>query len=753
MLKQAKNIFFIGIKGVAMTNLAVFLKKTEKNIFGADIGEEFITDKLLKNNKINWFIGFNHLPKETDLVVYSAAHGGLNNPLILKARERDIKIVSQAELLGELIKDFKIKIAVSGCHGKTTTSSLLSYALNNLKAKPSYIVGVPFFTNYQGANLQENKYFVIEADEYGINPPDDKMPKFFKLNPDWIICTNIDFDHPDVFKNIEETKKAFLKFFDNKKLILNIDDKHLSSSFKKLKSKDIVTYGFSKNADYYINSWKIYKEGSEFSIKGIGVFKISLFGEHNILNATAVIVQLIKLGYKKEEINKAISGFQGAERRFEMIYKKDGCFLFDDYAHHPSEILATIQAARNRFPKNKIIVIFQPHTYSRTKFLLQEFRDSLSQADLGLILPIFSSAREKSSQFKVDSKDITQGIENLFSFKSNKELISKLETSIKEDSVIFTMGAGDVYKLKDIIIKIINKQSLNQSLNIEKNKDISHFLTLKNQTRAEYFFEAKSRKDLLAAKKHSLAKNINLFILGGGSNLAVTKEKLTGLIVKNSYFDLKVLSQTKDSVTISVSSGYPVSLLILKSIQNGWSGFEYHQGLPGTVGGALYMNSKWTKPLTYFGDNLVYAYLINNRGEVKKVNKSYFKFAYDYSILQKTKEIVLEAIFKLNIDKTSEIEKRAKFALEYRKRTQPFGVYTSGCFFRNPGKISAGYLIDKAGLKNFSVGDFFVSPVHANFIVNKGNGKRKDLLKLLDIIKKKVKEKFNIELKEEVIII
>ncbi len=288
---------------------------------------------------------------------------------------------------------------------------------------------------------------------------------------------------------------------------------------------------------------------------------------------------------------------------------------------------------------------------------------------------------------------------------------------------------------------------------IEKNKNISHLLTLKTNVVAQYFFEAKSREDLINIKKYSLKKNLPLFILGGGSNLVITKRIISFLVVKNNYQKLEVLEENEKNVKIKVSSGYPVSLLILKSIENEWSGFEYHYGLPGTVGGAIYMNSKWTRPLIYFGDNLLEAYLIDEKGNEKKVDKKYFKFAYDFSILQKTKEILLEGVFILKKDLKENIKKRAKEVLKYRKKTQPINKATAGCFFKNPGNISAGYLIDKAGLKNFSIGDYFVSDVHANFIINKGNGKPEDLLKLLSIIKTKVEEKFNIVLEEEVIII
>lgn len=289
-------------------------------------------------------------------------------------------------------------------------------------------------------------------------------------------------------------------------------------------------------------------------------------------------------------------------------------------------------------------------------------------------------------------------------------------------------------------------------MKIQENKDISHFFTLKNKVIARYFFEAKTKEDLITAKKFSIEKKISLFILGGGSNVAVVSGIMNFFVVKNNYLKLEVIEEDEKEAKILVSSGYPVSLLVAKSIKSGWSGFEYHQGLPGTVGGAIYMNSKWTKPLSYFGDNLIEAFLLDNNGSLKKVSRDYFQFAYDYSIIQRTKEILVDAIFLVKKERKEEIKKRADFALEYRKKTQPFGVATCGCFFKNPGNVSAGYLIDKAGLKGFSVGDFYISDIHANFIINKGKGKKEDLMKLLQIIKKKVKEKYNIDLEEEVIV-
>lgn len=469
MLDQIKNIHIVGIKGVAMSNLAIILKKMGKNITGSDVEEEFITDSLLKKNNIEWRVGFNpeECPAETEMIVYSAAHQGINNPQVAEAKKRNLKIISQAELIGEIMKQFKIKIAVAGCHGKTTTSSLLAFALSNLAAKPSYLVGAPEFNNLPGGNFDGKDYFVVEADEYGVNPPLDKTPKFNFLNPDYILCTNIDFDHPDVYNDLEEVKKAFYNFFDGKKLILCADDSELINLSKKLPGQQFVSYGFNSMADLKISKPEIIDNYSVFNITGNGhacslpeqKMEISIFGEKNVLNAAGVILTLLQLGFPIERIKQSIRDFSGAKRRFELVYSGNNINFFDDYAHHPKEIETTISAARNRFPDSRLVIIFQPHTYSRTQSLLIDFAKSLSLADYSYILPIFPSAREDSGNFHVSSLDIEKNSpkNNIKAVLSKVELIKLLTMNCEPGTVIFTMGAGDVYKLKDDIIEIARR--------------------------------------------------------------------------------------------------------------------------------------------------------------------------------------------------------------------------------------------------------------------------------------------------------
>lgn len=434
MFDKVNEVFIIGIKGVGMANLSLILKKMGKSVSGADVKEEFITGKWLKKNRIPIIIGFRELPQEAELVIYSAAHGGSQNPLVLEAQKRGVQTVHQAQFIGELMKKFKTTIAVAGSHGKTTTASMLAYALIKLGAKPTYLVGSSDFNGYPAGDFGSSDYFVVEADEYAVDPPKDKTPKFNFLYPDIILCTNIDFDHPDVFSNMLDIQQAFSKFFEQGKKVIKADE---------LKVENVTSD----------------PKGASFTFNNLGKFNIALYGEKNALNAAGVIIVLRGLGFDIEEIGKAIEDFTGAKRRFELRFSHNDTYLIDDYAHHPEEIEATIKAARERFPGKKVIVIFQPHTYSRTQVLLKGFSQALALADFAFILPIFSSARENPNDFRVTSDNIAREAkkDKVKAVDSFNSALTELKKVIQSGDVIFTMGAGDVYKLESDIISLIRK--------------------------------------------------------------------------------------------------------------------------------------------------------------------------------------------------------------------------------------------------------------------------------------------------------
>lgn len=458
------KVYFVGIKGVAMSALAIILKKMGYEVFGSDVAEVFITDEELLKNNIKIDVGFDstYINSNVDLLIYSGANGGIENQQVKKAIELGIKIYSQAQYIGKLIKEFDTSIAITGSHGKTTTSSLLAYCLIKLGGNPSYMIGSSSFNDFLGGDFKSKKYFVFEADEYAVDPPRDKTIKLEHYFPDYSIITNIDFDHPDVYKDIEHVKKIFLKFITNSnKVYLCIDDVNAKALLPNI-NKKIISFGYSNEADLKIREINTDILGSTFKLskknEDLGEFKTNLYGEKNISNIAGVIAVLIDLGFEVESIKNAIKDFKGAKRRFELIFKENDTFLYDDYAHHPSEIEATITAAKNIFKNKRIIVIFQSHTFSRTQKFLKEFATSLSLADKIFVMPIFSSARENKEDFNVSAQSIVDMADKPSDIKavSNKnELLIELNKNLRQGDVIFTMGAGYLNNYSADIIDVI----------------------------------------------------------------------------------------------------------------------------------------------------------------------------------------------------------------------------------------------------------------------------------------------------------
>ncbi|MDA1316886.1 MAG: UDP-N-acetylmuramate dehydrogenase [bacterium] len=298
---------------------------------------------------------------------------------------------------------------------------------------------------------------------------------------------------------------------------------------------------------------------------------------------------------------------------------------------------------------------------------------------------------------------------------------------------------------------------------IKKDFNLSPYLTMKMQIVAQYYFEPTSIEDWQRIVTLTFDHNIPFLVLGGGSNLTTFQGTIPGVTIRNRYVHMTTIDETDTYVDLSISSGYPMGHVVKETVKRGLSGFEYHLGLPGTLGGAIYMNSKWTKPISYVSDRLLLGTLLDKNGTLFQQPRDYFEFAYDYSTLQQTGDIFLEGVFRLSKEDPTILEKRAQEALEYRKQTQPMGVATVGCFFQNISKEeqskynlptqSAGYLIDQAGMKGKRVGDFHVSEKHANFIINSGYGKPEDLQELMRQVKEAVKNKYTVELIEEVRVI
>jgi len=380
-----------------------------------------------------------------DLVITTGAHGGFDNIEVLEARRRHIKVITQGEAVGvfmngEIFDRKFVGISVTGTHGKTTTAAMIATLLKINKLDPSYLIGTANAVPLGGpGHYGKGNHFVAEADEYVTEPNYDKTIKYMWQRPKIAVITNIEFDHPDVYNSLDETRRKFLEFANqlpkNGTLITCGDDPQIKKLLAEFKGRRI-TYGIGQGNDFVVGN----------VLEGV---KLSFFGIHNRLNATAAFIVGLEIGLSKEQIINGIVRFKSLKRRSEFIGTLPaGVQLFDDYAHHPTEIRKTLRAFKEKFPTKRIICIFQPHTYSRTKSLFEQFSNSFGDVDLVILTNVYSSLREKPDlSFSMQSMADKIGKESLFLPELNDVVKYIQAQNYGKNDIIITMGAGDVYKI------------------------------------------------------------------------------------------------------------------------------------------------------------------------------------------------------------------------------------------------------------------------------------------------------------------
>jgi len=455
----------IGIKGVGMTMLAQFLAAKGCKISGSDLEEKYMTDEVLHEAGIKVIEKFDekNVPEKVDLVIYSTAYNKENNPELKFVLDKNIKVLSYAESLAEVFNKM-YGIAITGTHGKTTTSAWLGYVLSKAGKDPSVMVGARV-EQFKGASLLgKSDNLVVELDEY--------QNKFQYFLPQVVLLNNIEYDHPDFFPTFEDYKKIFVDFI--KKipvkgfLVVNLDDPEVRKIAHVNSRAKVISYAIQEAADYVAYDIKNGPDGKQyFKIKlgvdengevansDFGDFSIQLSGKHNIQNALAVIATCIELNIDLVLIRKHLEGFTGTARRAEIMGEYKSTRIIDDYAHHPTEIKSTLEGLRQQYKDKNMIVVFHPHTFTRTKALLNEFANSFDEANEIIILDIYGSAREE--QGGVSSKDLVDLINEKQERASHIPTLEKCEEylreNIKKNDLVILMGAGDVFRIGDNLIK------------------------------------------------------------------------------------------------------------------------------------------------------------------------------------------------------------------------------------------------------------------------------------------------------------
>ena len=453
-LKKYNKIHMVGIGGVSMSGIAEILINFGFSVTGSNNVETETTKKLEKAG-IKISIGHNESNiTNQDVVVYSAAIKQ-DNPELVTAKAKNIPIIERADFLGELTRCYKDTITISGTHGKSTTTSMVSLCFLEALKDPSIQVGADIKQLNGNYKVGNSEYFIIEACEY--------VESFLKFSPKSEVILNIDNDHLDYFKNFDNIKKAFIKYVKllpkDGLLVVNGDDKN-ALDLPKFTDANVLTYGITnKNTDFFAVNIVFDNNGfPEFDVYAKGEFygriKLSIPGMHNVLNALGCIALCDYYGIGLDSIKKALLSFTGAVRRFEFKGSVNGASVYDDYGHHPTEIVATAKALMNK-KYNKSWVVFQPHTYSRTKTLMDDFAKALLNFDNIIVLDIYA-AREKNT-YGITSEDLVEKINSLgkhaLYIPDFNECVDYLKENVHENDIIITQGAGTVTEIGPMLVQ------------------------------------------------------------------------------------------------------------------------------------------------------------------------------------------------------------------------------------------------------------------------------------------------------------
>ncbi len=455
-----KKYHFIGIGGVGTSALAAVLMKEKAIVSGSDTQDSVLTERLLAGGAaVKMGHSAANLPEDIDGVVISAAVGD-DNPELLEARRRKIMIYKYAQMLGLVMDRYK-GVAIAGTHGKSTTTGWLVYVLQKLGVESNFVVGADITQLGSSSGIGNSDVFIAEACEY------DRS--FLNLHPQIGIILNIEQDHLDYYSDIGEIVFAFGDFANGIKtdgvLIAAGDDANIVKLLPALRDRHILTFGLKDTFDYSASQIEFFADRTEFTcLKGqkeLGRTSIKLLGGHNVKNALAVIAAAESLGLDGKDVLGVLGEFDGMDRRLMKKAEINGITIYDDYAHHPTEIKASLKAMRQKYDGRKIFCVFQPHQYSRTRFLLKDFAESFKLADMTIVPDIYfvrdteKSKSEVNSQLLVDALR-QKGSEAVF-IDSFEKICEFLKTNVESGDILITMGAGNVWKIADEYIHWLGK--------------------------------------------------------------------------------------------------------------------------------------------------------------------------------------------------------------------------------------------------------------------------------------------------------
>ena len=748
-----KTFHFIGIGGIGMSGIARVTLERGHRVQGSDAKNNQAAEDLSRRGaKI--FIGHDASYVEgADVVVYSSAIPAAH-PERVEAVCRGIPVMHRSEALAALCEDRSL-IAVTGTHGKTTTTALVGMILKEARLDPSVVVG-GWIADFGGNALSgAGPHMVIEADESDAS--------FLRYSPSMALITNIEEEHLDHFGSLAQIEKAYEDFLrrmvaparwfgcaeDPRVLALS----KIMPPAKLYALKPLEKGLWAKN----IKECPEGRIGASFEVwdgkEKLGSVATRLMGHHNVLNALGALAVGQALGIDFPVMASALARYGGAGRRFDVKYEDGTYLVVDDYAHHPTEILRTLEAARG-LGKNRIVALFQPHRYSRTEFLMESFGKSFGIADKLILTDIYAAS--ESPRPGITGKKLAEAVRRSghpdVVFASRESLADVARSQIRPGDLVLVMGAGDISQVATQLSECLRCNGTFQRVfsgvrgKVLRNELLSKHTTLKVGGPAEFWAEPADEEDLSYALQEAFRHGLRVTVFGAGSNVLPPDEGIRGLAIHLGAAYFREIR--REGRLLLARAGAPNTVFIQRALEEGFGGFEFLLGIPGNIGGALAMNAgSHGQSISSFVERVR---TVDLSGMSREHAGSEVPFGYRSCGLQK--EIFMEASFIFPETPREQVQKKLDEYRQHRVTTQDLRHPSAGCMFKNPEipGCSSGKLIDQAGLKGLSVGKAQVSPIHANFLVNLGGATSRDIRQLIERVRGTVREKTGIELETEV---
>ncbi len=742
------KVHLIGVAGSGMSGIAGLLIALGHTVSGSDHARTTEVARL-ESLGLRFHVAQNAANiADADLIIFSSAIRP-GNAEYDEALRTGRNMVRRADALAAIL-NCKKGIVICGMHGKTTTSSMTAHVLKVGGLHPSHYVGAEIPILGTNANWDaQGEYFVAEGDE------SDGTLAFY--HPEHAIVLNIEEEHLDYYADLAAIEAVFVQLLSQTRghIFYCADDPNTVRLCAG--NSGAISYGESRTAFYRFDDVHAKDFQSYFRVlrdgEPLGAVALNVPGRHNVSNAVSVIALATELGIPFVKIAEALETFRGARRRFEIKYRSDRYMIVDDYGHHPSEVKATLATARNTGRK-RVLCMFQPHRYSRTLKLKEEFGRAFHLADTAIIADVYPASELPipgvTGQTIVDEM-VREGHDGASFQPDRKKIVIEIGRILEPGDCVLSLGAGNIHEAATLLATDVKQLDELQTVmgrgTIKLYELLAKHTTMRVGGPAQFWAEPETEEGFARLVRFCTLNEIPVFVMGRGSNLLVRDGGIRGVVVHLARGEFKTIEVREGQITAGVGVKQKELAYAARDAQIG--GFEWMEGIPGNVGGALRMNAGAMGGETF--RQVVSVRFVDPHGNFHMKTPAEMDVHYRHcGTLEKN--YAVSATFVGHPGAPAEIEKLLEASTQKRRTTQP-RESSAGCIFKNPEMCPAGKLVDELGLKGTRIGGAKVSEIHGNFIVNDGGATANDVLALIDKVKQSALAARGIRLETEVQIV